>query len=168
MTSSIASTTTFEFSDTSVLAYTGVIPNTWTRVNFTTSQFPAQVGAVGVVIMLNSGGSAGRAMRLRGVQLELGSVATPFEHRSYGEELALCQRYYQILSVGYYHGGSSDKYLTGTLGTPMRTSPSATRVGNVVSGFDAGTTITFNSPSWYYIHNNSTSVGGIFNLDAEL
>ena len=30
-----------------------------------------------------------------GIQLELGKVATPFEHRSYGEELALCQRYYQ-------------------------------------------------------------------------
>ena len=29
------------------------------------------------------------------VQVELGKVATPFEHRSYGEELALCQRYYQ-------------------------------------------------------------------------
>lgn len=28
-------------------------------------------------------------------QLELGKVATPFEHRSYGEELALCQRYYE-------------------------------------------------------------------------
>ena len=31
---------------------------------------------------------------LTGVQLELGEQATPFEHRSYGDELARCQRYY--------------------------------------------------------------------------
>ena len=33
------------------------------------------------------------------VQMEVGSVATPFEHRSYGEELALCQRYYEKLAT---------------------------------------------------------------------
>tara|TARA_R100000808_G_scaffold22761_1_gene49729 strand:- start:16 stop:1188 length:1173 start_codon:yes stop_codon:yes gene_type:complete len=32
---------------------------------------------------------------LTGIQLELGSSATPFEHRSYAEELLRCQRYYQ-------------------------------------------------------------------------
>lgn len=32
--------------------------------------------------------------QITGIQLEMGSVATPFEHRSFGEELALCQRYY--------------------------------------------------------------------------
>jgi hypothetical protein len=32
---------------------------------------------------------------LTGVQVEIGSVATPFEHRSFGEELALCERYFQ-------------------------------------------------------------------------
>ena len=39
--------------------------------------------------------ASGDYWQLTGVQLELGKVATPFEHRSYGEELALCQRYYQ-------------------------------------------------------------------------
>jgi hypothetical protein len=36
------------------------------------------------------------------LQLEEGKVATPFEHRSYGEELALCQRYYYRLEVDDY------------------------------------------------------------------
>jgi len=31
--------------------------------------------------------------QLTGVQIEVGSVATPFEHRSFGQDLALCQRY---------------------------------------------------------------------------
>ena len=35
---------------------------------------------------------------LANCQLEFGSVATDFEHRSYGEELALCQRYYYNIS----------------------------------------------------------------------
>ena len=40
---------------------------------------------------------------IKEAQLELGSVATEFEHRSYGEELALCQRYYQHnFPTGYY------------------------------------------------------------------
>jgi len=40
---------------------------------------------------------------LTGVQLELGSVATPFEHRSFGDELERCRRYFQIIK-----GGSDD------------------------------------------------------------
>ena len=40
-----------------------------------------------------------------GIQLELGKVATPFEHRSYGEELALCQRYAYVTSGSVGNGG---------------------------------------------------------------
>ena len=38
--------------------------------------------------------TSGATFYITGVQLEAGSVATPFEHRQYGQELALCQRYY--------------------------------------------------------------------------
>ena len=41
---------------------------------------------------------------LTGVQWELGSVATPFEHRSYAEDLAKCQRYCEILAEGSDQG----------------------------------------------------------------
>ena len=39
--------------------------------------------------------TSGDYIEIADMQLEVGKVATPFEHRSYGEELALCQRYYQ-------------------------------------------------------------------------
>jgi hypothetical protein len=37
---------------------------------------------------------------ITGLQLEVGEKATPFEHRSYGEELHRCKRYYQELDLG--------------------------------------------------------------------
>lgn len=39
--------------------------------------------------------NAGATWQITGIQLEKGDTATPFEHRSFGEELALCQRYYE-------------------------------------------------------------------------
>ena len=38
---------------------------------------------------------------ITGIQLEIGDQATEFEHRPYGEELALCQRYFQKKKIGY-------------------------------------------------------------------
>ena len=51
--------------------------------------------------------ASGDYIEAKEVQLELGKVATPFEHRSYGEELALCQRYYwRSASAAYTYLGS--------------------------------------------------------------
>ena len=39
--------------------------------------------------------STDRTFFITGIQMEIGEVATPFEHRSFGEELGLCQRYFE-------------------------------------------------------------------------
>jgi len=38
-------------------------------------------------------------VKLTGLQLEVGSVATPFENRSFGEEFNLCERYFQVVAA---------------------------------------------------------------------
>jgi len=40
-----------------------------------------------------------------GFQMELGSVATPFEHRSYGDEIIRCMRYCEVMTGTNVHGG---------------------------------------------------------------
>jgi hypothetical protein len=79
---------------------------------------------------------------ITGVQLEAGSVATPFERRPYGTELALCQRYCQVFtdSNGSFVLGSAST--TTQLRCPlqletMRAAPSVTYTANTTfaSGF---------------------------------
>ena len=50
---------------------------------------------------LGVGGAISDYFQITGIQLETGSVATPFEHINYGDELARCQRYYE---TGNWHG----------------------------------------------------------------
>jgi hypothetical protein len=63
----------------------GTLPTSWSVYNENNL-------AVGQTV--NLADSTANYLNITGVQLELGSTATDFEHRSYGEELALCQRYY--------------------------------------------------------------------------
>ena len=60
-------------------------------------------GATGAVRILETNGATWEVTK---VQLQVGSVATDFEHRSYVEELTLCQRYYYRLqpAVSAYFG----------------------------------------------------------------
>ena len=68
--------------------------------------------------------NAAATFRLSGVQLETGNVATPFERRSYGQELALCQRYYQTFGVNVANGpNAANVQFSGLLSVPMRATP---------------------------------------------
>ena len=57
------------------------------------------------------------------VQLEEGAVATPFEHRQYGTELALCQRYYQKF-YGFEDASMTYMRSTAYFKVSMRAAPS--------------------------------------------
>ena len=69
---------------------------------------------------------------ITGVQLEAGSVATPFERRSYGQELALCQRYYQTVRLGSYNNNASSITIGGSITFPVK--PRATPTMALLSG----------------------------------
>ena len=94
----------------------------------------------------NLSGSTSNYCQITGVQLEIGDTATPFEHRSYGEELALCQRYYQnhattggVAHMGMrYQAGASWYDLTWPV--EMRGSPTIT-----VSTWQGATPTVYNS-----------------------
>ena len=59
-------------------------------------QSSALLGATGATSVV---GTLNATWNITGVQLEAGPVATPFEHRNYGDELARCQRYYEEVYV---------------------------------------------------------------------
>ena len=77
---------------------------------------------------------------LTGVQLEVGSVATDFEHRSFGHELQLCKRYYQQyinlqISGGFVPSTSSKAtQVTFTFPVEFRANPSASITNTGSSG----------------------------------
>jgi hypothetical protein len=121
----------------------------------------------------------GATWQITGVQLEVGDTATPFEHRSYGDELARCQRYYfssdeadsLLLSFGDVTSGDST-YFTILHPTTMRTGPTITLSNESHSGFD-GITVFRNYATRWAGYDVATSTGrGYFQFeyvaDAEL
>jgi len=115
----------------------------------------------------------GATWQITGVQIEIGENATEFEHRSFAEELSLCQRYFWRLDnasnaagaqwlykIG--HGGN-DGYRRATVNhpVPMRGSPSVTNISLTATGSASG--VQFNGSHTSTIYVNGAG-GGLVEL----
>lgn len=101
-------------------------PNAWQTGNF-----------LATANQVNVFDTVGNTFAIAGVQLEVGPVATPFEHRPYGMELALCQRYFYrtagspqhaTIGVGCSNGPTTASQIGMIHPTPMRAIPTLSAV----------------------------------------
>ena len=121
---------------------------------------------------------------ITGVQYEVGPIATEFEHRSYGEELVLCQRYY-YKSPSHYHFLHKNGYYETQLfyfPTTMRDSPDVSVPTPVVRRVDGSSNISYTGlsisryPDGFYLSSTTTNnnlfytfiMSGAITADAEL
>ena len=109
--------------------------------------------------------NAGATWQITGVQLEIGDTATPFEHRSYGQELALCHRYYERMSheanysfIGMGLGASTTVASTHIAYQKKRAIPSLSGVGDFVLYSGSDNTVS----SLTFVHITSTRCTGQF------
>jgi hypothetical protein len=104
-------------------------PGVWTG-----SYLNGPTGATNIV------STNGATFYITGVQLEVGTVATPYEMQIYSDQLAQCQRYYQQLQPEvasassapyYYSNAGSAGEVRYPLSVTMRTAPTASTVTQI-------------------------------------
>ena len=87
------------------------ITSSWARYTHTFTLSSFQLSGTCLRISIgNTSASQHDELLLTGIQLEFGSVATDIEKKSYGDELAICERYYE---VHYQNTGTASMYSTG-------------------------------------------------------
>ena len=121
---------------------------TWSLGGDTNNAAGAWIGAnsIGATGQINLMATLNATWYITGVQLEVGDTATPFEHRSYGQELALCERYYTTLTTATLRNAVANYYVTSDVShtTTMRAPPTVTysfsTAGSAVADNDSAST----------------------------
>ena len=117
--------------------------------------------------------TAGATWQITGVQLEVGDKATSFEHRSYGDELARCQRYYYRHSDGSVsntHGVMTGMWYITTSVYGVVHFPTEMRAAPTLEYFTNGSTAAFRcwkpsaicTSSTVGIQNSGTTCSAIY------
>lgn len=105
---------------------------------WSTSNLTGVSGTVSVAV------TSGATFQITGVQLEKGTVATPFEHRPIQTELTLCHRYARV--IGRINTiGSNSRLIIPAVNT-FRTTPTITIAAGQAKTWAAGTTVSL--PTW--------------------
>ena len=97
------------------------------------------------------GGTNGATWQITGLQVEVGSEATPFEHRNHADEIARCQRYYfrftastsgTHIAMGHQMTSSAAKIIL-PFPTSMRTRPTAVETTGTATDYSVARTSTY-------------------------
>jgi hypothetical protein len=108
--------------------------------------------------------STSRTFFITGVQLELGTEATPFEHKTFSQELHACRRYYSRryignIGIGWCDGANQWNYSPMALVPEMRASPTSSYQG----GVSGGTWVTATQKG---VSTNSSEVHTIYHMSS--
>ena len=149
----------------------GTAPTAW-ETNTAANRYAGQT--------VNLADNTANYFNVTGVQLEVGDTSTPFEHRSYAQEMALCQRYYwrDAVYLQGYQAANGDFSETVQHPVQMRASPTRgwtsnpTNITNVVAYFIADYPPASSSTNTR-VYARATATGHIefgsnYSLDAEL
>jgi hypothetical protein len=127
---------------------------------WSSSLYLSATGATSVV------GTNGATFYLTGVQLEVGTQATTFDYRSIGTELALCQRYYQLVkpTLAISADSSTNTILVGAVSFPtqMRATPTVAQSGVFAYEVPFGAASTQSSTGTTLTATTTNNVGAAF------
>jgi len=133
---------------------------------------------------VNIGDSTDNTWEITGIQMEVGSQATPFEHRSFGEELNLARRYFHRTDqFGYFivtrwSSSTGNRLGMFQIAPEMRADPSVSAGGTWTTGQAHGGTpafaliqkdsVSLNHSGTHAVNSSGYFEGGTLDFDAEL